>query len=187
MHGRPITFKNMAMYIKKSLRYEERDESKRSIYLEELELTTSVNDRVHIDESDIDHNIIKEHCWIKKGAELVGDRSGKARGRTSVIAALHGEDINAPMTYQGTMNTTLFLCWIKVLLLPSLSKGQVVIMDNASIHKNIEVRELVESVGCRLIYLPPYSANFNPIENYWAVMKKNIRKIRDQYDNIRSN
>jgi transposase len=139
---------------------------------------------VYIDESGIDHNIIKEHCWIKKGTELVGERSGKARGRTSVIAALNGENINAPMTYQGTMNTALFLCWIETFLLPSLAKDQVVIMDNASIHKNNKVRELIESVGCKLLYLPPYSPDFNPIENYWAVMKKNIRKIRSKCDNI---
>jgi len=139
---------------------------------------------VYIDESGVDHNIIKEHCWIKKGTELVGERSGKARGRTSVIAALHGEDINAPMTYQGTMNTMLFIYWVRHFLIPSLSKGQVVIMDNASIHKNNKVRELIESVGCKILYLPPYSPDFNPIENYWAVMKKNIRKIRSKCGNI---
>ena len=66
----------------------------------------------------------------------------------------------------------------------ALLKGQVVIMDNASIHKNSLVRELIEGAGCKLLYLPTYSPDLNPIENYWAVMKKNIRKIRNKYDQI---
>ncbi|MDQ6961348.1 MAG: transposase [Mariprofundaceae bacterium] len=96
----------------------------------------------------------------------------KLEVETSVITVLHQDNINAPMAYHGTMNTELFLCWIKKLLLPTLSKGQVVIMDNASIHKNIKVKEMLEDAGCILLYLPPCSPDFNPIENYWAVMKK---------------
>ena len=57
-------------------------------------------------------------------------------------------------------------------------------MDNASSHKSCRVRELIEKAGCYLIYLPPYSPDLNPIENYWAVMKTYIRKIRHKFDNI---
>ena len=57
-------------------------------------------------------------------------------------------------------------------------------MDNASIHKSITVEEVIKSAGCSLIYLPPYSPDFNPIENYWAVMKNNIKKIRHNFENI---
>jgi len=144
----------------------------------------SVEKYVYIDESGVDHNMINEQCWIKKGTELIGERSGKARGRTSVIASLNQDNIHAPMAYHGTMNAELFLCWIKDFLLPTLSKGQVIIMDNASIHKGIKVKEMIEASGCRLLYLPPYSPDFNPIENYWAVMKTQIRKVRDFFDNI---
>jgi len=69
-------------------------------------------------------------------------------------------------------------------LLPTLKKGQTVIMDNASIHKSVQVKQLIEGAGCFLKYLPPYSPDFNPIENYWAVMKNNIKKIRHQFDDI---
>jgi len=165
------------------LLYKERNEQLRLEYLEQL-ADIPVDNLVYVDESGVDHNDISERCWTLKGTEVVGERSGKARGRTSVIAALNGDHINAPMTYRGTMNTALFLHWIQYLLLPSLIKGQVVIMDNASIHKNSLVRELIEGAGCKLLYLPTYSPHLNPIENYWAVMKKNIRKIRNQYDQI---
>ena len=143
-----------------------------------------VDNLVYVDESGVDHNDISERYWTLKGTEVIGERSGKARGRTSVIAALNGDNINAPMTYRATMNTALFLHWIQYLLVPSLLKGQVVIMDNASIHKNSLVRAIIEGAGCKLLYLPIYSPDLNPIENYWAVMKKNIRKIRNKYDQI---
>lgn len=161
----------------------ERDESKRSAYLEILEEIPK-DKRVYIDESGISHQIINEYCWTKKGTEVIGERSGKQRGRTSVIAALHGENINVPMTYSGTMNGELFLYWLKNMLVPSLEKGTVVIMDNASIHKVAEVKELIENAGCSLLYLPPYSPDFNPIENYWAIMKSHIKKLLDKCEDI---
>jgi len=171
------------MSIKKSSKYKERNENKRKDYLGKLK-EYSIEDIVYIDESGIDHNMIQEHCWIKKGTQFIGERCGSARGRTSVIAALNHNNINAPMVYNGTMNTAFFLAWLEQFLVPSLSKGQVVVMDNASIHKNIRVKEIIEAANCYLLYLPPYSPDLNPIENYWAVMKKYIRKIRHKYDDI---
>lgn len=100
------------------------------------------------------------------------------------MAALNGDKIKAPIRYSGTANSDLFLYWLETFLLPVLENGQVVIMDNCSIHKSLKVKELIESVGCRLMYLPPYSPDLNPIENYWAVMKNNIKKIRDNFDDI---
>ncbi len=100
------------------------------------------------------------------------------------MAALNGDEIKAPIRYSGTANSDLFIYWLQTFLLPVLKKGQVVIMDNCSIHKSLKVKELIESVGCRLIYLPPYSPDLNPIENYWAVMKKNIKKIRNNFEDI---
>ena len=139
---------------------------------------------VYIDESGVSHQMINEYCWTEKGSEVIGERSGAKRGRTSVVAALNGENINAPMAYSGTMNGELFLYWLKNFLAASLKKGQVVVMDNAAIHKVKRVREIIEDVGCSLIYLPPYSPDLNPIENYWAVMKSHIRKIRDKFESI---
>ena len=74
--------------------------------------------------------------------------------------------------------------WVEKFLVPTLKKGQTVIMDNASIHKSKKVEKLIEKAGCVLKFLPPYSPDFNPIENYWAVMKNNVKKIRHKYDDI---
>ena len=163
--------------------YRERNEELRALYLKEIEgiLPSSI---VFIDESGIDHQMIKENCWAKRGEDIIGERSGKSRERTSVLAALNGNEIKAPIRFSGTANTDLFLYWLENFLLPVLITGQTVIMDNCSIHKALKTKELIKSVGCFLIYLPPYSPDFNPIENYWAVMKRNIRKIRHNFDNI---
>jgi transposase len=128
--------------------------------------------------------MIKENCWTKRGGKIIGERSGGRRERTSVLAALNDNKIKAPIRFSGTANTKLFLYWLQRVLLPELIEGQTVIMDNCSIHKSLKVRELIESSGCFLLYLPPYSPDFNPIENYWAVMKNNIKKIRHKFDNI---
>jgi len=171
------------MFIKKTLRYVERDELKYSDYLKLLEKFAK-KDLVYIDESGINHQEINTSCWTKKGTEVIGERQGSQRGRTSVAASLNGENINAPMTYSGTMNGELFTYWLKNFLVATLKKGQAVIMDNAAIHKVKKVRKIIEDAGCVLIYLPPYSPELNPIENYWAVMKNHLKKIRDKFDNI---
>ena len=128
--------------------------------------------------------MIKESCWTKKGREVIGERSGKRKARTSVIAALNGDAMKAPVRFQGTANTNLFLCWIEQFLIPILTPRQTVIMDNASIHKSNKVKELIEKAGCYLMYLPPYSPDLNPIENYCAVLKTHIKKIRHKFDDI---
>ncbi len=84
------------------------------------------------------------------------------------------------MVFNGSCNTKFFETWTEECLIKELKPGQVVIMDNASFHKSEKIRELIESVGCELIFLPPYSPDFNPIEKFWANMKRWIRsKITD--------
>ena len=75
--------------------------------------------------------------------------------------------------------------WLETSLVPSLVKGQVVVMDNATFHKGGRIQELIQSVGCRLLYLPPYSPDFNKIEQCWFWLKSSIRKQLDQFDCLR--
>ena len=78
--------------------------------------------------------------------------------------------------FQGSCDTRLFVAWIEQQLVPSLKKGKTVVMDNASFHKSPQIRQLIEQTGCKLIYLPPYSPDLNPIETFWAHMKKWIKQ-----------
>ena len=173
--GLPTTYTNTATF-KKSLKYAERDESKRESYLQEI-AHIAKDSIVYIDESGVSHQMINAYCWIEKGSEVIGERSGAKRGRTSVVAALNGENINAPMAYSGTMNGELFLYWLENFLAASLKKGQVVVMDNAAIHKVKRVREIIEEAGCSLIYLPPYSPDLNPIEQIFSKIKAHLRRL----------
>ncbi len=115
---------------------------------------------------------------------MFGEISGRRFGRQSVIAALKGKKLLAPMCFEGTCDTDLFNVWLKQELLPSLTPGQVLILDNASFHKSAATRKLVESYGCEIVFLPPYSADLNPIEKYWANMKTKIRELLSVTDTL---
>ena len=80
------------------------------------------------------------------------------------------------MCFEGTCNTELFNAWLEKVLLPELNPGQVLILDNASFHKSSKSVELVKSAGCRLVFLPAYSPDLNPIEKCWAIMKARVRE-----------
>lgn len=83
--------------------------------------------------------------------------------------------MTAPLVYDGAMNGNVFLAYVEQILVPSLSKGDIVVMDNLSAHKGAGVRDAIEAAGAKLLYLPPYSPDFNPIENAFAKLKALLR------------
>lgn len=115
---------------------------------------------------------------------MIGNRSGVRKKRINIIASLNVDNINAPMYFEGSTNTEIFIHWLKKILIPTLKKGQIIVMDNASFHKSPVIKQLLENAGCSLLYLPPYSPDLNPIENYWAVLKTYIAKIKTKFDNF---
>lgn len=82
------------------------------------------------------------------------------------MSALCQGELIAPLTFEGSCNRLVFEKWLQEKLLPELKSGQTVILDNATFHKSQKIRELIESVGCELEYLPPYSPDLNDIEHY---------------------
>ena len=82
----------------------------------------------------------------------------------------------ALMVFNGSCNTNLFENWVEQFLIKELKAGQGLVMDNASFHKSQRTRELIDSVGCKLIFLPPYSPDLNLIEKFWANMKRWIKQ-----------
>lgn len=117
----------------------------------------------------------KEKGWGKKGEPLYSKKSGKYYERTNIIAGLINNKPIAPMVFNGSCDTELFNKWVEDFLIVELKPGQVVVMDNAAFHKSRKTYELINSVGCKLIFLPPYSPDLNPIEKFWANMKRWIK------------
>jgi transposase len=139
---------------------------------------------VYIDESGIEMNICKERGWSKKGEKIVGKKSGKYYERTNIIAGYNNKEAIAPVVFNGSCNTRFFEAWVEQFLIKELKPGQVVVMDNASFHKSEKTKELIESVGCKLLFLPPYSPDLNPIEKFWANMKRWIKSEITKFDKL---
>jgi len=94
---------------------------------------------------------------------------------TTFTGALRLTGMTAPFVYDGAMNGAVFLAYVEQLLAPTLTPGDVVIMDNLPAHKAAGVRDAIEQAGATLRFLPPYSPDFNPIENAFAKLKALLR------------
>jgi transposase len=99
---------------------------------------------------------------------------------TTFVAGLRLTGIAAPFVIDGPINREAFETYLAKVLVPELTPGDMVVMDNLSSHKGPRVRELVEAAGATLLYLPPYSPDFNPIENAFAKLKALLRKAAER-------
>ncbi len=99
---------------------------------------------------------------------------------TTFVAGLRRDGIVAPFVLDGPINRDAFETYVAQVLVPELRAGDIVIMDNLSSHKGPLVRELIEAAGASLLYLPPYSPDFNPIENAFAKLKALLRKAAER-------
>lgn len=120
-----------------------------------------------------------EYAWSPRGESVNDEIKGHATEKLNIIAGLSGGDIIAPMIYECSMNSEMFNFWLEQQLLPEIPKNSLVVLDNASFHKSERTKELVEKFSCRLLFLPPYSPDLNPIEKFWASLKGKIKKIAD--------
>ena len=134
---------------------------------------------MYVDETGFNAPLIREYAYAKKGARVFGERTGKRFARTSLIAALKQRKSLAPKEFKGYCNTERMLAWVTEELIPSLEPGDTVIWDNASFHKSQKLREAFKSGGIDLLFLPPYSPDLNPIEQFWATLKTRIRSLNE--------
>lgn len=134
----------------------------------------------------VDDNITIEYGWSLLGKPSYGERQSFRSKRLTVIAAYHysNKELIAPLEFEGYTNSKIFNNWFENQLCPALKPGQVVILDNASFHKSKKLQEYIEAADCQLLYLPPYSPDLNPIENFWANLKRMIRKVINKAKDI---
>ena len=110
-----------------------------------------------------------------RGARVVGSVPQNYGENVTLLAALSGTGISAVMTVEGATDGLVFLAYVEEVLAPTLSAGDIVVLDNLGAHKVEGVRAAIEGRGARLIYLPPYSPDLNPIEKMWSKVKALLR------------
>ena len=131
---------------------------------------------VFIDETGTATNMTRQRGRCARGKRLVSYAPHGHWKMTTCVAALRCDRVTAPLVLDGPMNTEAFLACIEQFVLPTLSPGEIVFMDNLSSHKSAAVRALIEGVGASLRYLPAYSPDLNPIEMLFAQLKAYLRK-----------
>ena len=130
---------------------------------------------VFLDETSANIRLTRTHARAPRGVRAVG-RVPRNHGRpTTLVAALTPRGLRAPLTQLGALDAATFTAYVRDVLCPRLRPGQVVVMDNLSIHKAAAVREAIEAARCSLLFLPPSSPDFAPIELAFAKLKAALR------------
>ena len=129
-----------------------------------------------IDETAATTKMARLYGRAPRGERL---RAGVPHGHwntTTFVGALRLSGMTAPMLLEGPMTQAWFLAYVLQVLVPTLRPGDIVVLDNLAAHKGAAVRQAIEAAGATLLFLPPYSPEFNPIENAFAKLKALLRK-----------
>lgn len=135
---------------------------------------------VFIDETWAKTNMTRTHGRAARGKRLVA-KVPQGHWRTlTFLAALRADRIDAPCVLDGPVNGRSFLAYVEQILVPTLTPGDVVVMDNLGSHKTQAVRKAIRAVGAKLLFLPPYSPDLNPIEQMFSKLKTLLRKAEER-------
>mgnify|MGYP002776990121 FL=1 len=134
-------------------------------------------DLIFIDETGINLSLVRTYARSSKGMRAYGKRPYRRGQNVSLIGAMALKGIVGAMTVEGGTDGDVFQAFVKQLLVPCLWPGAVVVMDNLSAHKVMGIQEIIEATGATVVYLSPYSPDFNPIENCWSKLKEYLRSV----------
>ena len=138
-------------------------------------MAVDVRRLVFLDESFCTTSMAREYGWAPVGQRAVGTRPGGRWTTLTLVGAIRLGRRPKLMTHRGAINGRIFLRFVRERLCPWLRPGDVVLMDNLGAHKVQGVRQAIEAVGACVVYLPAYSPDFNPIELWWADLKRQVR------------
>lgn len=159
--------------IKKRIGYHERDPQQRKQFLRLRErFFRRGKQPVYLDECGFAASTARRNGYAPRGHRVGGLVSGHRRPRTSLLAARIEGRSEEPLLFEGTCDTAVFNAWLKTRLCPRLTAQHLVIRDNAAFHTSMEPAELIQATGATLLFLSPYSPDFNPIEHDFAALKK---------------
>ena len=131
-----------------------------------------------MDESGANKALAPRYGYAPKGERSHGSVPRNRGRNTSLLAAMGSQGLVGTMTVEGATNKEVFWTYLDRVLCPALRPGQIVVLDNLAAHKNETVRAKIEACGCRLLFLPAYSPDFNPIEHAFAKLKAFLRKAK---------
>lgn len=135
---------------------------------------------VFLDETWAKTNMARPRGRAPRGRRLIAKVPHGHWKTTTFLAALRLEGMTAPTVIDGAINGELFLAYVQQQLVPTLRPGDIVVMDNLAAHKVAGVREAIESAGANVVYLPPYSPDFNPIELAFSKLKWLLRSAGER-------
>lgn len=130
-----------------------------------------------LDESGVNLAMTRRYGRAPRGERAVGSAPQNYGSGVTLVAALDARGVRAAMSVEGPTDTLVLVSFIREVLAPRLRRGDVLVMDNLSVHKTLSVREAVGRAGARLLYLPPYSPDLSPIERCWSKLKAHLRKL----------
>lgn len=143
-----------------------------------MQSTMDAASLVFLDESGVNTNLTRQY-GRSKGKERVMDSAPLNTPKTTtILSSVRADGTTIRKFFSGALNGEIFLKYIQEDLVPSLHPGDFVIMDNLRSHKVEGVKEAIESAGAFVLYLPPYSPDFNPIEMMWSKIKAILRKLK---------
>ena len=153
----------------------ERDERRRGAFREHV--SGIVSERfVFVDECSTNVSLSPIYARAPKGERARGKAPRNWGKNVSLICAIDSSGVKPSMSVEGAVDSKAFEAYVERFLAPTLKRGQIVVMDNLSVHKSRRVGRLIEEAGCELLFLPPYSPDFNPIEEAFSKAKGILRK-----------
>jgi transposase len=157
----------------------EQDSQRRDAWWQEMK---EIDPRrlVFVDETGNNITLTPRYGRAPRGQRCIGQVPRNWGKNTTLMAALTLDGIQTAAVIEGPMDRPVFECFVEQFLVPRLAPGQVVVWDNLSVHKSANATALIEATGCQVVFLPPYSPDFNPIELAFSKLKTAVRRAKQR-------
>jgi len=154
--------------------------------MKEIESLPKDSEIYYEDESSVDEFYTREYGYALRGEKVISEISGRKFKRTNLVSAYFKGKSVAPFEFEGTMDGNLFEEWLEHVFVPELKnpKKSVLILDNAPLHKKDNIYDIANEYDFKVIFLPPYSPDLNPIEKFWANLKIFLRNFSHLFKTI---
>ena len=130
-----------------------------------------------LDETSTQTTLTRLRGRAPRGERVLGSVPRNHGSNITCLVAMGATGMQAPCVFDGAVTSALFVRWLRFWLVPTLPRGTTVVLDNLSVHRNRDVRTVIEAAGCHVCYLPAYSPDYNPIELAFAKLKTQLRAV----------